>query len=180
MSCPQSQEKLSFLKTCQFLKIMFILLFSWSPIWKSSQDVHWWKNLVASFLNVHLNPLCCCWRSVSLQAVLNYLLHANCQQHVIHPETAEVCIWSWKWELLLLIIFFQGSMFTESSIFGYSWVLWCWSWKATLPLSGWYGWSTQVAVIIFLKSFPVQCLHQVVSGPDNRNLKQKILSPFLD
>lgn len=114
MSCPQSQEKLSSVKTCQFLKFLFILFFSWSPISKYSWDVHWWNNLVASpFLNVHHNLRYCCWESMSLQAVLNYLLHANHQQHMTHPETAAACIWSWKWELLLLISFVQEPMFTE-------------------------------------------------------------------
>lgn len=180
MSCPQSQEKLSSVRTCQFLKIIFMLLFSWSPISKSGWDVHWWKNLVASpFLNVHQNPLYCCWESVSLQAVLNYLLHAN-HQHVTHPETAAACIRSWKWELVLLISFVQESVLTESTIFGCNWVLWCWSWKACLSLSGWYWWNIQVAVDIFLKLFPMWCLHQVELDPDNRNLNQKILSPSLD
>jgi len=61
---------------------------------------------------------------MSVLAVLNYLLHANQQQHVTHPETAPACICSRKQELFLLISLTQESAFTlgliKSSIFGYS------------------------------------------------------------
>lgn len=140
LSCPQPQKELSSDKSCQFLKIVFIIFFSWSPISKSNPDVHRCKNPGASFsLNVHHNPLCCCWESVPELAVLNYHLHANRQWHVTHPDTAPTCICSWKQELFLLISLIQESVFTlgltESSTFGSSWVLWGLIWKGQPTLA---------------------------------------------
>lgn len=78
--------------------------------------------MASPFLNVHHNPLCCCWESMSVLAVLNYLLHANHHQHVTHPETAPAGICSRKQELFLLINLTQESVHAGSHWEQYLWI----------------------------------------------------------